>query len=407
MLPISAFLHPSEYGAIGETSGAGKDGLMGMVTKQEMAVRAGLGVLGTAAAGLGWATLIERNWYALREFTLPVLAPGSSPIRVLHVSDLHIVPRQERRIQWVRALARLEPDFVINTGDNLSDEHAIPAALRAMEPLMEFPGAFVFGSNDYFYPKLKNPLRYFTNSHAKGKEMGVGEFDVRPLRDGFCTGGWVDLTHRREHLTVAGQRLEFVGVDDPHLEYDDYARVQGAAASASGQAVATLGVVHAPYTRVLDAMAADGADAIIAGHTHGGQLALPFYGPLVTNCDLDTSRARGVSRWWPGASGVDSTQTVPTGPNASALDGSPIADADDITERFNVLEAQRLKASGTSVSQQNARERRRRPLPSSAAPQDAAWMHVSAGLGHNKYFPMRFACRPEASLLTLTPRPAR
>ena len=147
------------------------------------ALRTAAGAVAAGVGALAWGTLVERNWYALRRLEVPVLAPGSAPLRVLHVSDLHIVPRQERRIQWVRELARLEPDFVINTGDNLSDEDAIPSALRAMEPLMAFPGAFVFGSNDYFYPKLKNPLRYFDDSHAKGEEMGVGRFDVEPLRE--------------------------------------------------------------------------------------------------------------------------------------------------------------------------------------------------------------------------------
>ena len=135
-------------------------------------------------------------------------------------------------------------------------------------------------------------------------------------------GGWEDLTtHQRAYLTVAGSELEFVGVDDAHLDYDRYAEVAG---PADPSAALTIGVTHAPYQRVLDAMTADGAGLVIAGHTHGGQLALPFYGALVTNCDLDTSRAKGVSRWWPGA---DRT-------------------------------------------------------PSTFAPDDAAWLHVSAGLGH-------------------------
>mgnify|MGYP001762865208 FL=1 len=76
-----------------------------------------LAAAGTAAGGtaaLAWASLIERNWYALRRVEMPVLATGTAPLRVLHVSDLHIVPRQERRIQWVRQLARLEPDFVLS-----------------------------------------------------------------------------------------------------------------------------------------------------------------------------------------------------------------------------------------------------------------------------------------------------
>ena len=359
------------------------------------------------AAGVGalaWASLVERHWYALRRFEMPVLAPGSRPLRVLHVSDLHIVPRQERRIAWVRALARLEPDFVLNTGDNLSDPRAIPSALRAMEPLLEFPGAFVFGSNDYFYPKLKNPLRYFDDSHAKGAAMQTGEFDLRPLRDGFTGGGWLDLTHRRERVDVDGVRLELVGVDDPHLDYDDYARVSAPAASGRGEVAATIGVVHAPYTRVLDAMTADGADAVIAGHTHGGQVCVPLRGALVTNCDLDTSRVKGVSRWWPGASGVDSTRRVVTGPAATALDGSRLDEAREIGERFDVLDARGVHHDAVSRREATARERRRRALPSAGAPKDAAWLHVSAGLGHNKYTPARFACRPEATLLTLTPR---
>ena len=53
--------------------------------------------------------------------------------------------------------------------------------------------------------------------------------------------------------------------------------------------------MHAPYLRSLDAFTADGYPLILAGHTHGGQLCIPFYGALVTNCDLDTDRVKGLS----------------------------------------------------------------------------------------------------------------
>lgn len=301
-----------------------------------------------AGAGLGtlaWASLVERHLYTLRRFTVPVLQPGARPLRVLHLSDLHLVPRQERRIQWVRGLAALEPDFVVNTGDNCSDLHAVPAVLDAMEPLLRFPGAFVLGSNDYYAPMPKNPLKYvgLGDPHRRGAEMRVPDLPVQDLVDGFTGGGWTDLDNVRTTLEIAGQPVEFVGVDDPHIEQDDYPSVAGRAAS---DVVATVGVVHAPYVRVLDPMTADGARLVLAGHTHGGQVCVPFYGALTTNCDLDNARAKGVSRWWPGAS------------------GHPDADA----------------------------------------PDDAAWLEVSAGLGHNKFNPVRLACRPEATLLTLVPR---
>ena len=115
----------------------------------------------------------------------------------------------------------------------------------------------------------------------------------------------MDLTNARSRLTVAGHDLELVGVDDPHLEYDRYAAVAGPADPSAG-AHGRGGARAVP--RVLDAMAADGARLVIAGHTHGGQLCLPFYGALVTNCDLDRGRAKGVSRWWPGAAGAPSAQ---------------------------------------------------------------------------------------------------
>lgn len=306
------------------------------------ATRAAAAVTAAGAGALAWASLIERHWYAVRRATLPVLPDGAAPIRVLHVSDLHLVPRQEHRIAWVRGLAGLEPDLVINTGDNCSDLLAVPAVLRAMEPLLELPGAFVLGSNDYFAPTMKNPLRYFNTSHVRGSAVGAVTLPWREMVAGFTGGGWLDLTNARKRLSVRGLDLEFVGVDDPHLHFDRYDRVAG---RADPSADLTLGVLHAPYTRVLDAMAADGAKVLIAGHTHGGQLCVPGFGALVTNCDLDRARARGVSRWWEGAAGAGSAH----------------------------------------------------------APQDAAWLEVSAGLGHNKYTPVRFACRPEATLLTLAP----
>jgi predicted MPP superfamily phosphohydrolase len=302
------------------------------------------GVFALGAGGIGYASVVERNWFALRRFTLPVLAPGMPTLRILQISDLHLVPRQRRRIEWVRGLAGLAPDLVVNSGDNLAAVDAVPGALRAMEPLFAFPGVFVMGSNDYYAPVPKNPVRYLTRRHAHAPPGRV-RLPIEDLRSGMLDGGWVDLDNARTTVSVGGADVEFVGTDDAHIRMDGYAAVAG---PASREAAVTIGVTHAPYQRVLDPMAADGARLLIAGHTHGGQLALPFYGALVTNCDLPTDRAKGVSRWWPGAGSA----------------------------------------------------------PASAAPPEAAWLHVSAGLGTSPYAPVRFACRPEATLLTLVPADA-
>jgi predicted MPP superfamily phosphohydrolase len=300
-------------------------------------VATAVGVVGLAGA------YAESRAYLLRRFTLPVLPPGSRPLRVLHLSDMHLTPSTRREGDWVRGLAALEPDLVVNTGDNLAHSGAVPVTVDALGDLLDVPGVFVLGSNDYFAPRPKNPARYLVPTR-RGRRGGV-RLPTQQLVDAFTERGWVDLDNARAHLDVGGLHLSFVGVDDPHLHYDSFPPP-----SDEGRTAADLhiGVAHAPYQRVLDAMVQDGASLLLAGHTHGGQLRLPGVGALVTNCDLDRGRARGVSRWWLGA-------------------GS---------------------------------------LPSSAPPPaDAAWLHVSAGLGTSPYTPVRFCCRPEASLLTLTAQP--
>ncbi len=289
-----------------------------------------------AAAGLGWSAGVEVRWFALRRETVPVLPAGHEPLKVLHLSDLHLTPTQKRKQEWVRSLAALEPDLVVNTGDNLAHLDAVPLTLDVLGPLLEVPGVFVLGSNDYFAPTTRNPVRYLLPDDGN-RHVDSSPLPWRDLRDGFTARGWLDLSNRRGSLRVRDTSFAFAGVDDPHLRYDDLEAVAG---PADPDADVRLGVTHAPYLRVLDAFADDGYDAILAGHTHGGQLRLPYVGALVTNCDLEPARARGLN-------------THP-------------AQAD----------------------------------PSSAG---ASWLHVSAGLGTSPYAPVRFCCRPEATLLTLTP----
>ncbi|QIP37753.1 metallophosphoesterase [Rhodococcus erythropolis] len=129
--------------------------------------RTALGAAGAAALGIGYASGIERNAFALREVTMPVLAPGSSSLRVLHLSDLHMMPNQRLKQNWLRELEGLDPDLVVNTGDNLSHQRSVPAVVQALGDLLARPGLFVFGSNDYFAPKPKNPLSYIFNKDKR------------------------------------------------------------------------------------------------------------------------------------------------------------------------------------------------------------------------------------------------
>jgi predicted MPP superfamily phosphohydrolase len=284
--------------------------------------------LATAAAGAGAAVYgwgYERKAFRLRLAQVPVLPPGAHPLTVLHVSDMHATPGQPWKVAWIRSLAELEPDLVVNTGDNLASPEGPAVVLDALGPLLERPGAFVPGSNDWFAPVAKNPARYLLPDDGlrnHGTPLPWGE-----LRGAFTAAGWLDLTHRRTTVSLRGVDVELAGVSDAHHHADHYERIAG---TVTGDVA--IGLSHSPEPRVVDAFAADGFSLVVSGHTHGGQLRVPGVGALVTNCGLDRRLARGLTRW-------------PTG----------------------------------------------------------GWLHVSAGLGTSPYAPVRFACPPEATLLTLTP----
>lgn len=255
---------------------------------------------GAAAAALLWGGLVERNRFQLREYTIAVLPAGSPSVRILHLSDLHMAPWQRAKQEWIRSLAVLQPDLVVGTGDFLGHERGIDGVTRALAPFKGVPGVFVNGSNDYFGPHFKNPLKYFagpSQTPPKPKRLNTDE-----LYDLYAALGWVNLNNHAAAIDIDGLRVGFVGVDDAHKDYDRLSDARSELETLGTTAV-TIGVTHAPYRRVLDSFTTEGASVIFGGHTHGGQVCLPEWagGTLVTNCDIPRDQARGLSVWTAGA----------------------------------------------------------------------------------------------------------
>lgn len=301
-------------------------------------------VAAVGAAALAWGVLVERNRFTVRHEVLPVLDPGARPITVLHLADLHLAPWQRRKQEWVRSLASLvEPDLIVNTGDNLGHPDALDALEFALEPLRGVPGVYVNGSNDYFGPEFKNPFRYFGG--PSGRPERAATLDTPALEHYFDDSlGWLSLNNSARALELRGSRLEFFGVNDAHRGWDRLDRLPGLVEEMrenvgwqddrTGPEPVAIGVTHAPYMRVLDSFVTNGAEVIFAGHTHGGQVRIPGLPALVANCDIPREQAQGLSIW------------------------------------------------------HHARR--------------AAFLNVSAGIGTSIYAPVRFACPPEAVVVTLT-----
>jgi uncharacterized protein len=285
-------------------------------------------------AAFGYASVIERNWFALRRFEVPVLPPDAAPMRVLHISDIHLTPGRHRLLSWLRSLDALAPDLVVNTGDSIAHAQAVQPLLDALGPLLDRPGVFVYGSNDLYSPIPKNPFAYLRGPSQR-RHRTIPDLPWAELGAGLAASGWMDANNARGRIKAGGLDIEVGGVHDSHIKRDRYQQIAG---PTDPVADLRLGVLHSPEPRVMDLFAADGYDLLLAGHTHGGQVCLPGYGTLVTNCGIDRERASGLSRH-----------------------------------------------------------------PAHGAP-DRPWLHVSAGLGTSPWAPVRFGCRPEATLLTLVPR---
>ncbi|RQP11012.1 MAG: metallophosphoesterase [Microbacteriaceae bacterium] len=310
--------------------------------------RAVAGALGaTAAAGLAafaWGAAVERNRFTVRHETLPVLEPDARPITILHLSDLHMAPWQRAKQEFVRSLAVYEPDLVIDTGDMLGHEDGISGVRRALEVFEGAAGLFVHGSNDYFGPVLKNPFGYFFESSSrKGKR--APELDTAAL-DAFLTEelGWFDLNNAVRAVELKGTRIELIGTGDAHIGWDRLGELPGMVERMREEVEWST-----PQARQVLTLAATHAPyrrVLDAFASHGADLVF-------------AGHTHGGQVRIPGRPALVTNCDIPP-----------------------------EQAQGLSVWRAGAR---------------SSFLEVSAGLGTSIYAPVRFACPPEAVVITLTP----
>ncbi|MEX2328296.1 MAG: metallophosphoesterase [Nitriliruptoraceae bacterium] len=293
------------------------------------AMRVTAAVLAAGVGCVAYGTFVERRWYALRRVTVPGVLRGGGRLRILHVSDVHLVPGQDHRVRFLEELSGEDHDLVVATGDLMGAAEAADATVAALAPLTREgrPGLVVLGSNDLYGPVVKSPLSYFLPPRRRAHGARL---DTQRMIDGLAAHGYRTLCNEAVTLDTPAGTVVAGGIDDPHLDTTVMPTADEVAGPPVDDAVLRLGLVHAPYLEALDVLVEAGHDLLMAGHTHGGQVRLPPIGALVGNCDLPLDQVRGLSRY---------------------------------------------------------RDR---------------WLHVSAGLGHSRYAPFRFACRPEATILDLT-----
>ncbi|OKL49499.1 hypothetical protein BSR29_00620 [Boudabousia liubingyangii] len=331
----------------------------------------GLGVASAASLYAGGTWARKRPRVEVRRWHTGKL---STPLKVLHVADPHLGKSDQWLKAFMQSLAALDPDLVVSTGDNFGDVGVVEDLKEAYAPLLQFPGVFVYGSNDYYSPKPKAWYRYLF-PHLPAPKRNVPDLPYQELTDFLTSAGWSELYNRTQVLDFSGgMKVSVTGTADAHIKRDRLAEL-----GPLPQADFHLGVTHAPYQRILNAFRDRKVDLTFAGHTHGGQFCLPNGEALVTNCDLPRPLASGAFDWLPAQEGELAFVCHPE--SASLPVGA------DLGAFREALEA----ATGSSV-----------PSVPDLLPQGTMRVYISPGLGTSKFAPLRFFCPPTATLWLLS-----
>ncbi len=226
---------------------------------------------GGVGAAVGYARYVEPQ--SLRVERLSVALPGLphelEGLRVAQLSDLHLgplVPLEHVR-RAVRLANSLEPDLVVVTGDFVS------VAKRFVEPAVRVTR------------ELSAPLGVFA-------VLGNHDFWVAPrmIAALLRRAGVVVLRNEAATILRGEARLHVAGVDDIWAQADDLAK----ALSGVERDEPTILLCHNPDL-ALEA-ASHGVSLLLAGHTHGGQVRLPIFGPLVVPSKYGKRWAAGLHR---------------------------------------------------------------------------------------------------------------
>jgi predicted MPP superfamily phosphohydrolase len=242
-------------------------------------------ILAVGVACVAWGVFVERSWYRVQRYRLAILPRGATPIRVLHLSDLHFVRHEPKKTRFLASLP--EADLTVVTGDFLAESAAVETAVAAVRPVRgRLASWFVLGSNDYYEPAPLNYTEYFRGDRKPRTAVRGRSAD---LVDGLEADGWEDLTNVHRDVRLDGLDVELVGLDDAHITRHDLRLVPRTAAERFG-----IGVMHSPDSA--PETAAAGYELLLAGHTHGGQVCLPLVGAIVTNCAMPRRLVDGLIR---------------------------------------------------------------------------------------------------------------
>ncbi len=191
---------------------------------------------------------VEPYWIEVNTYSIPTVKLHNARFRIVHISDLHCDDKPRAEHQLVQLINAAKPDIVVFTGDAINEQAALELFRKTMRDIEAPLGKFaVTGNNDVVYWRTLNLYKqtgfHLLNTGVEtitkdGESIGIGGLDYEQGEHSWQTIGKFQPDTFNLFLYHNADMLEYY----PNPPYDLY----------------------------------------LSGHTHGGQVALPFYGALLT-----------------------------------------------------------------------------------------------------------------------------
>lgn len=250
-----------------------------------------------------WMLVVEPRWFRVRRVVRPASEVGLPALRILHLTDTHFSGNDGPLLRFLENLARREPyDLVVYTGDLIESAEGLENLRRAAGLFSPRLGSFaVLGGHDwkrsgflrvYSHLLAGNALRTSRRENPGHEVIEMMESaGVQVLRDEASPVQ--PLASRAEN----GSEITVLGLRDGYMFNSD----MEAAWEGVSRSSPVVALSHSPD--LVPALARRGANLVLCGHTHGGQVRLPFIGPVIT-------RTRAPRRWARGTFHLDGTTFV-------------------------------------------------------------------------------------------------